>query len=121
MELTIFRVVQEALSNIHRHAKSATARIAIVRDAEFVRLEVADTGRGIPPEILAPNRLSFSGVGIPGMRERVRLRGGHLEIYSGTSGTTICAVLPLPPADLTTKKAVASAATVVADASVGAA
>jgi len=121
LELTIFRVVQEALSNIHRHAKSATARIAIVRDAEFVRLEVADAGRGIPPEILAANRSTLPGVGIAGMRERVRLRGGHLEIQSSADGTTICAVLPLPSADSNIKKAVASAATVLADASAGAA
>jgi signal transduction histidine kinase len=110
LELTIFRVVQEALSNVHRHAQSPTAHIAIVRHAGFVRLLVADAGRGIPLEILAPGRVRLAGVGIAGMRERVRLLGGQLEIQSGATGTTICAVLPLPSSDMSARKAGASTA-----------
>lgn len=98
VELTIFRVVQEALSNVHRHAHSATARISLGRQDGCIRFEIADAGRGIPPEILDPNRLSLAGVGIAGMRERVRLLGGRLDIQSGAGGTAICALVPVPSA-----------------------
>ncbi len=113
LELTIFRVVQEALSNVHRHAQSPTARISLLREDGFVRFEVADAGRGIPPAILDSNRLNLAGVGIAGMRERVRLLGGRLEIRSGAEGTAISAVLPLLAAVSTTaRNAVPSAATI---------
>jgi signal transduction histidine kinase len=96
MELAIYRVVQEALSNVHRHATSRTATIALERHADFVQLEVTDAGRGIPPEILAREGAELSGVGIAGMRERVRALGGRLEIQSDCGGTSIQAVLPTP-------------------------
>jgi signal transduction histidine kinase len=96
LELTIYRVVQEALSNVHRHSESRTARIALERYAEFVQVEIGDAGRGIPPEVLAPEGSKFAGVGIAGMRERLRGLGGRLEIQSDPGGTSIQAVLPLP-------------------------
>ncbi len=96
MELAIYRVIQEALSNVHRHATSRTATIALERHADFVQLEVTDAGRGIPPEILAREGAKLSGVGIAGMRERVRALGGRLEIQSDCGGTSIQAVLPTP-------------------------
>ncbi len=117
VELTIFRVVQEALSNVHRHAHSPTAKITLARDAGFVRLEVADAGRGIPPEILDPNRGSLAGVGIAGMYERVRLLGGRLDIQSGPTGTAIRAVLPLSLPNFAAKSAVVSAGLVVGNSS----
>lgn len=94
-ELTIYRVVQEALSNIHRHAHSPTARILIGCEAGLIRVEVADAGRGIPTNILDPESHTLAGVGIAGMRERVRLVGGRLEVHTGDSGTTIEALLPV--------------------------
>jgi two-component system NarL family sensor kinase len=96
VELGIYRVIQEALSNVHRHAESRTATISLARHPEFVRLEVADLGRGIPPEILAPEGARFAGVGIAAMRERIRGLGGRLEIQSDAGGTRIQAVLPVP-------------------------
>jgi signal transduction histidine kinase len=107
-EVAIYRVVQEALSNVHRHAHSRTATITLARDAELVHLDIADAGRGIPPEVLAPNSSHFTGVGIAGMRERVRLLGGRLEIQSSNAGTRIQAILPVKPYDLITGKGVSS-------------
>jgi signal transduction histidine kinase len=122
LELAIYRVVQEALANVHRHAQSHTATVALVRHAEFVQLEIADAGRGIPPEILAAEGSRLAGVGIAGMRERVRLLGGRLEIQSASTGTSIQAVLPVPAPDLSVRKSVASSAeAAAADSSVSAA
>ncbi len=96
MELSLFRMVQEALTNIHRHSGSATARVRIVRRRQDVQIEIQDAGRGIPAEkqlqLAQPGR---AGVGINGMRERIRQLGGTLHIDSGSSGTTLSAVLPL--------------------------
>jgi signal transduction histidine kinase len=94
MELAIYRVAQEALSNVYRHARSRTATVALVIDGQFVRLEIADAGRGIPPEVLAPDSCRLAGVGITGMRERVRLLGGSLEIQSSNAGTRVLALIP---------------------------
>jgi len=96
VELAIYRVIQEALSNVHRHAESRTATISLARHAELVQLEIADEGRGMPPEILASEGSGFAGVGIAGMRERIRGLGGRLEIQSDGGGTRIQAVLPVP-------------------------
>src|SRR5437763_147727 len=74
MELAVFRIVQECLTNIHRHSDSKTAAIRLSRTKERVSLEVQDEGQGIPPEKLAAIQGQRSGVGITGMRERVRLR-----------------------------------------------
>ncbi|HEX7285309.1 MAG TPA: PAS domain S-box protein [Candidatus Angelobacter sp.] len=88
VELTVFRIVQEALANVHRHSQSRTAVITLLRDGENVVLEVADHGRGMP------EGTNTSGVGIAGMRERIRLLKGRLEIISNSSGTTLRAALP---------------------------
>jgi signal transduction histidine kinase len=97
IETVLFRVVQQGLANIHRHSGSQVARIRLEADAENVRVEICDEGRGIDPEILkgmdAGRRLM--GVGIAGMRERVRVMGGRFSIRSGTEGTTIDVTLPL--------------------------
>jgi signal transduction histidine kinase len=98
VELAIYRVIQEALSNVHRHAESPTATISLARHAQFVQLEVADAGRGIPPEVLASEGARFAGVGIAGMRERIRGLGGRLDIQSDPGGTRVQAVLPVPAA-----------------------
>ena len=87
LETAIFRIVQECLTNIHRHSGSNSASIAITRGTHSVNIEVRDHGTGIPMPIRA-------GVGIQGMRERVRQLGGRLEIESGDSGTRVTASLP---------------------------
>jgi len=97
LERTLFRVVQESLTNIYRHSGSESASVRISRDQDLIHLEVTDSGKGIPREVLAALNSSGGqlGVGIRGMRERVRQLGGRLQIKSGASGTTITSSLPL--------------------------
>jgi PAS domain S-box-containing protein len=87
-ETAIFRIVQECLTNIHRHSGSSYASIAIVREADEIILEIRDRGKGMSAPI------ARAGVGIQGMRERVRQLGGNLEIDSGTCGTRVTATFP---------------------------
>jgi signal transduction histidine kinase len=95
METALFRVMQESLSNIHRHSGSKTACIQLSQSDQEIRLEVSDQGRGLVREMLDreidQTRL---GVGIAGMRERIRQLGGQLEIRSSSKGTIVIAVLP---------------------------
>jgi PAS domain S-box-containing protein len=96
VETTMFRIVQEALTNVHRHSGSTKAEIRVIRDPKEVRLQVSDEGRGVPLESLDIISDGGSvGVGIAGMRERAIQLGGHLKIASSTQGTTITAILPL--------------------------
>jgi PAS domain S-box-containing protein len=95
MEIVIFRLVQECLTNIHRHSGSKTAIIRIEREENAVRVKVEDNGRGMSPERLAAIQSQGTGVGIRGMRERVRHLRGDLRIESNGSGTKIFATLPL--------------------------
>jgi len=98
MELVLFRLVQECLTNIHRHSSSKTATITLARDEASVSLEVRDQGTGIPPEKLAELQSQGSGVGIRGMRERVRQFKGEMNIESGPAGTAVLVTIPLPVA-----------------------
>lgn len=100
METAIFRMVQECLTNVHRHSASATANIRISRDSQTVHLEVRDQGKGIPGGGFRQSGPAKPGVGIQGMRERVRQLGGQLKIRSGESGTAIMASLPLREAPI---------------------
>jgi PAS domain S-box-containing protein len=95
VERTLFRIVQESLTNIFRHSGSETAGVQIEARSGIVRLEVADNGKGIPEEILATLDSSGGqlGVGIRGMRERVRQLGGWLQIKSSPAGTKIIVTL----------------------------
>jgi len=95
MELVIFRLIQECLTNVHRHSGSKTALIRIGRDEGRIRIEVADQGKGISRERLAEIQAGGTGVGIRGMRERVRQLNGEMEIESNGSGTTIAAIFTL--------------------------
>ena len=97
VETTLFRIIQECLTNIHRHSGSATASIRLLTRAEEVTLEVRDQGKGMPPTQLkrCNGAAQAVGVGIAGMRERVRQLGGQLEIESALHGTAVRAVLPL--------------------------
>ena len=95
-ETAIFRIVQECLTNIHRHSESPVARIRIRRTDSEVSLEVEDRGRGIPAERRqAMDSGGTAGVGIRGMRERLRQLGGSLEINSNDAGTVVVARLPV--------------------------
>jgi signal transduction histidine kinase len=95
MELVIFRLVQECLTNIHRHSASKTASIRISREPNHVALEIRDNGKGMSPARLAEIQLGRSGVGITGMRERLRQFEGRLEIESSDSGTRVFATVPV--------------------------
>jgi PAS domain S-box-containing protein len=100
VEVAIFRIVQECLTNIHRHSSAKSAMIRLKRDISTVSLQVQDDGSGIPKETLAAIRNQHSGVGITGMRERVRHLGGTLDIQSSSNGTKVSVTLPLTwPAD----------------------
>jgi PAS domain S-box-containing protein len=94
MELVVFRLIQECLTNIHRHAGSKTASIRITRDADQVTVEVRDQGMGMPPERLAQVQSGASGVGIRGIRERLRQFKGEMKIESDSSGTRISVTIP---------------------------
>jgi PAS domain S-box-containing protein len=96
MELAIFRMVQECLTNIHRHAESKTASIRLARQEERLWIEVRDEGKGIPGQRLAEIQSRGSGVGIGGIRERLRQFHGEMRIESNSSGTTVFASIPLP-------------------------
>ena len=96
MELAIFRLVQECLTNIHRHSGSKTALIRIGRDGESVRTEVQDHGKGISPVRLLEIQSHGSGVGIRGIRERIRQFHGEIEIESNASGTSVIVSIPMP-------------------------
>lgn len=100
MELAIFRVVQECLTNIHRHSGSKIAMIRLSQTTDTVALEIQDQGKGIAPEKLNGIR-ARSGVGITGMRERVRHFQGTMQIHSNGKGTKISVSLPLPKTDNT--------------------
>ena len=89
-ELAAFRVVQESLTNVQRHSGSTTAVVRIRKSAGHLNVEVSDQGKGMPSE-----SASSAGVGISGMRERVRQLGGLLSIRSDENGTTVTAELPL--------------------------
>jgi two-component system sensor histidine kinase UhpB len=103
MELLIFRLVQESLTNIHRHSGSKTALIRIEREGNNVQVSVEDQGSGMSPERLAEIQSRGTGVGIRGMRERVRHFRGDLVIESNGSGTKVYATLPLKTSPSTHK------------------
>lgn len=96
IELVVFRVVQECLTNIHRHSGSRTASIRLSRDFDSILLEVKDSGKGMSPEKLSEIQSRGSGVGIRGMRERVRQFHGDLKINSDEAGTKIRVKIPAP-------------------------
>src|SRR5882762_1031396 len=96
-ETTLFRVVQESLTNVHRYSGSSSAKIRISKSSGEVLLEVIDYGHGIKSGT-ARAKLDGQaplGVGIPGMRERLHQLGGELIVDFGTSGTRVAATLPI--------------------------
>ena len=97
ISLALFRIVQECLTNVHRHSKSVIAFVGITRSADKVSLHVNDKGTGIRPEMQEKIAAGgSSGVGLRGIRERVRQLEGRFEIHSDQSGTRITVELPIP-------------------------
>jgi len=97
LEIAVFRVVQESLTNVHRHSGSSIAVIRLEVDSGRIRLQVIDHGRGIPPQKLSyRNENDTVGVGILGMRERLRQLHGRMEITSSEGqGTNVQVTIPL--------------------------
>jgi PAS domain S-box-containing protein len=94
-EIAVFRVVQECLTNVYRHSGSDSCAVKLERQQDVLRLEVRDSGRGMPK---SSNGTPSSGFGLRGMEERLRQLGGSLKIDSCNSGTTIVASLPISEA-----------------------
>jgi signal transduction histidine kinase len=90
--------VQEALTNVHRHSGGTSVEIRLKSDGENIFLEIVDNGCGIAPERLSGlNRGDIgAGVGIAGMRERVRDLNGTVEIQSSPTGTRVMVAIPVP-------------------------
>lgn len=95
IETMMFRVVQEGLTNVHRHSGSRSATIRLTADAEQIVLELSDQGCGMPSNLQGAT-VAEVGVGIAGMRERARQLGGRLEIISDQSGTMLRVLQPQP-------------------------
>jgi PAS domain S-box-containing protein len=100
IEMTIFRVIQEALANVFRHANSDSARVEVIGNAEQIIVRVRDFGKGISPRIARMESSAGLGVGITGMRERIRQLGGDLSVSRAEPGTIVEARIPLNGADL---------------------
>src|SRR4051812_28326247 len=95
-ETALFRIVQESLTNVHRHARSERASIRLARESERIVLEIQDSGRGVTGETQAAGEdVRSLGVGISGMRQRMRQLGGELAIRSDAAGTSVTAVVPV--------------------------
>ena len=97
VEAALFRVVQEALTNIHRHSGSSVAHISLTKELDQIKLVVEDEGRGLQENLHISDGIGLAklGVGIPGMRERMSLVGGHLNVTSSSNGTILTGVVPL--------------------------
>jgi signal transduction histidine kinase len=95
VETAVFRIVQESLTNIHRHAHTHAAMVRINHDSKCVQVEVRDHGKGIANFISLDNAPLKMGVGLRGMRERVQQLDGNFELQSGKWGTAVMASLPI--------------------------
>lgn len=98
IETALFRIFQESLENIRRHSGSPIAKVRLMQGKENVVIEVEDQGHGAPPGLLTnvDQNVAGVGLGVLGMRERLRQLGGRLEIESGGNGTTVRAIVPVP-------------------------
>ena len=95
VEIALFRVLQESLTNVYRHAGAQSVDIKILCHDGHVTLTVADDGKGIPQEVLARFRGGeASGIGLAGMRERLAEFGGEFKVESSNAGSVVEAVIP---------------------------
>jgi len=107
VELALFRVLQESLTNVHRHSGSQTAHIRLLMSNGTVTLEVTDSGKGIPSGLLEQSGQDWTGalgVGLRGMNERMRQLGGSLEVVSTEKGTAVSASVPAAESSSAQKK-----------------
>jgi signal transduction histidine kinase len=95
VETTIFRVVQECLTNVYRHSKSDRARVEIEKQSEWVIVRIRDYGQGVPMNIESRMGAGSIGVGIAGMRERLGQFGGEITLSRAEPGTLVEARLPI--------------------------
>ncbi len=95
VELVIFRIVQESLTNVHRHSGSPSAKIRLAQSPQSVTVEIIDQGKGISRARLREMTAAQVGVGVRGMEERVRQFGGKLQIDSSSAGTKVAVTIPL--------------------------
>lgn len=100
IETALFRILQEALTNVHRHSRSLSVEVRLIGDSSCVALAIQDHGTGISQDSLQRFRQSRPnlGLGLAGMRERVREFGGTLHLESSSAGTLLTAVMPVPGA-----------------------
>ncbi len=101
-ELALFRVLQEGLTNVHRHSGSPTAHVRLLTRDGMAILEIVDQGSGIPAELLADFCRDWTGglgIGVRGMNERMRQLGGKLELVAGKVGTILTAMVPAEKSD----------------------
>jgi two-component system NarL family sensor kinase len=97
IETAIFRVVQESLTNVYRHSGTEAARVEIVKQPECVVVRVRDYGNGMPAALCGRSATTGLGVGINGMRERLRQFGGELIVSRAEPGTLVEARIPILP------------------------
>jgi PAS domain S-box-containing protein len=95
IETTIFRIVQECLTNVYRHAHSQTARVEIEKQFDWVIVRVRDHGIGVPQALTGSGFSPRMGVGVSGMRERLRQFGGELTVFRAEPGTLVEGKIPL--------------------------
>jgi PAS domain S-box-containing protein len=105
LELVLFRLVQECLTNVYRHSGSKTAFVSISVESSRVHLEIRDQGRGISPDKMTGIETQGSGVGMQGMRERVRHLDGDMQIRSNDSGTSVKFTFPVAERQLRVESA----------------
>ena len=101
IETALFRILQEGLTNVHRHSRSAAVDVTLDVNNRVAVLTIRDYGKGIPKDSLDRFAKSgcYVGVGLAGMRERVKELGGSLQIESGENGTTLKARVPIPQSE----------------------
>lgn len=96
IKTAVFRIVQEALTNVYRHSKAQVARIEIENDDTCLQLRIKDDGHGIPASMSSVTPNGKTGVGLASMRERATLLGGTFRIQSDSKGTTLLVSIPIP-------------------------
>lgn len=97
VEIALFRIMQESLTNVHRHSRAQSAEIKVETDAEQITMEVCDHGCGMPAHVLQQLKGDGTklGVGLAGMRERIHELGGNFDVTSDERGTIVSATVPL--------------------------